>query len=24
VWQASVEEILEKIAHCKAVYETLH
>jgi transposase len=24
VWQASVEAILEKIAHCKAVYETLH
>jgi len=24
VWRASVEAILDKIAHCKAVYETLH
>lgn len=24
VWQASVEAILKKIAHCKPIYETLH
>ena len=24
VWTASVEKILEKISHCKAIYETLH
>jgi transposase len=24
VWTASVEKILEKVRHCKAIYETLH
>jgi hypothetical protein len=24
VWRASVEAIIDKIAHCNAVYETLH